>query len=136
MLPKTEILSRIKTLREEHGLSQSTLADELGIGRTTYLNFETGKTRLYSKTLTAVANYFQVDEEELLCGKKPSDKVLRDIESFEERRLALINEYESRISTLNTKLQEAQEIIKSNKQIIQSLTQTNQFLISRLNKND
>lgn len=131
-----EILSRIRSLREERGLSQSALADELGIGRTTYLNFETGKTRLYSKTLSAVAAYFDIDEEEILFGKKPSDKVLKDIEDFEERRLALIDEYESRISKLNTRLQEAQEIIESNKQIIQSLTQTNQFLLSRLNKND
>lgn len=136
MSTKEEILSRIKALREERGLSQSQLADELGIGRTTYLNFETGKTRLFSKNLVALAEYFQLSEEEILCGEKPSEAVLRDVEDFEERRLALIAEYEARLSDLNTKLQQAQQTIEDNKQIIQSLTQTNQFLLSRLNKND
>ena len=136
MSTKEEILSRIKALREERGLSQSQLADELGIGRTTYLNFETGKTRLFSKNLVALAEYFQLSEEEILCGEKPSEAVLRDVEDFEEKRLALITEYEARLSDLNTKLQQAQQTIEENKQIIQSLTQTNQFLLSRLNKND
>lgn len=136
MSTKEEILSRIKALREECGLSQSQLADELGIGRTTYLNFETGKTRLFSKNLVALAEYFQLSEEEILCGEKPSEAVLRDVEDFEEKRLALIAEYEARLSDLNTKLQQAQQTIEDNKQIIQSLTQTNQFLLSRLNKND
>lgn len=136
MSTKEEILSRIKALREERGLSQSQLADELGIGRTTYLNFETGKTRLFSKNLVALADYFQLSEEEILCGEKPSEAVLRDVEDFEEKRLALIAEYEARLSDLNTKLQQAQQTIEDNKQIIQSLTQTNQFLLSRLNKND
>ncbi len=36
------------------------MADELGIGRTTYVNFETGKTRLYCKTLEKLASYFNV----------------------------------------------------------------------------
>lgn len=136
MSTKEEILSRIKALREERGLSQSQFADELGIGRTTYLNFETGKTRLFSKNLVALAEYFQLSEEEILCGEKPSEAVLRDVEDFEEKRLALITEYEARLSDLNTKLQQAQQTIEDNKQIIQSLTQTNQFLLSRLNKND
>ena len=136
MSTKEEILSRIKALREDRGLSQSQLADELGIGRTTYLNFETGKTRLFSKNLVALAEYFQLSEEEILCGEKPSEAVLRDVEDFEEKRLALIAEYEARLSDLNTKLQQAQQTIEDNKQIIQSLTQTNQFLLSRLNKND
>lgn len=136
MSTKEEILSRIKALREERGLSQSQLADELGIGRTTYLNFETGKTRLFSKNLVALAEYFQLSEEEILCGERPSEAVLRDVEDFEERRLALIAEYEARLSDMNTKLQQAQQTIEDNKQIIQSLTQTNQFLLSRLNKND
>lgn len=136
MSTKEEILSRIKALREERGLSQSQLADELGIGRTTYLNFETGKTRLFSKNLVALAEYFQLSEEEILCGEKPSEAVLRDVEDFEEKRLALIAEYEARLSDLNTKLQQAQQTIEDNKLIIQSLTQTNQFLLSRLNKND
>ncbi len=136
MSTKEEILSRIKALREERGLSQSQLADELGIGRTTYLNFETGKTRLFSKNLVALAEYFQLSEEEILCGEKPSEAVLRDVEDFEEKRLALIAEYEARLSDLNTKLLQAQQTIEDNKQIIQSLTQTNQFLLSRLNKND
>lgn len=136
MSTKEEILSRIKALREERGLSQSQLADELGIGRTTYLNFETGKTRLFSKNLVALAEYFQLSEEEILCGEKPSEAVLRDVEDFEEKRLTLITEYEARLSDLNTKLQQAQQTIEDNKQIIQSLTQTNQFLLSRLNKND
>lgn len=135
-MARKETLERIKNLRESKGLSQREIADELGIGRTTYLNFEKGKTKLYSKNLTSLARYFDVSEEYLLFGEAINSDLLHDVEDFENKRLALINEYEDRLNTLNEKLSEANKTIEENKQIIQSLTKTNQFLLSRLNKND
>lgn len=135
-MARKETLERIKNLRESKGLSQREIADELGIGRTTYHNFEKGKTMLYSKTLTSCAQYFNVTEEYLLFGEAINSDLLHDVEDFESKRIALINEYEDRLMSLNEKLSEAKRTIEENKQIIQSLTETNQFLLSRLNKND
>ena len=62
------------------------MADELGIGRTTYVTFETGKTRLYCKTLEKLARYFGVTEEEILSGGNDEDLLKESARSAEEQR--------------------------------------------------
>lgn len=76
----------IRRFREQNGFSQSSMADELGIGRTTYVNFETGKTRLYCKTLEKLARYFGVTEEEILSGGNDEDLLKESARSAEEQR--------------------------------------------------
>lgn len=59
MMPTDKTHTSIRRIREEAGLSQAMMADELGIGRTTYINFETGKVNLYCKTLSKFASLFR-----------------------------------------------------------------------------
>ena len=40
--------TRIRDAREKAGLTQEEMADRIGIGRTTYINFENGQTNLFS----------------------------------------------------------------------------------------
>lgn len=126
----------IRRFREQNGFSQSSMADELGIGRTTYINFETGKTRLYCKTLEKLARYFGVTEEEILRNGE-EDGLLEDAaKSSEKEKQAIIREYEDRLSALSEKLEAAKKILESNERTIRTLSETNEFLLSQLHKND
>ena len=126
--------TNIRRFRESNGYSQTSMADELGIGRTTYINFETGKTRLFCKTLEKLARYFGVTEEDILTGKPEEDDLLQ-ASLIDEKKL-IIQEYENRIAALNEKLDAAEKIIAANERTIRTLTDTNNFLFSQLHKND
>jgi len=107
------------------------MADELGIGRTTYINFETGKTNLFCKTLTKFALHFGLKEEDVIsCGSK--DTLLEERRDFDSQKKELIREYENRLEILMEKLKTATQLIQSQDQTIKTLTQTNAFLMSRL----
>ena len=51
----------LKSLRNERGLSQQALADQLGIKRSTIGNYEQGTRSPDMETLEAIADYFNVD---------------------------------------------------------------------------
>lgn len=129
--------ANIRRFRENSGFSQTSMADELGIGRTTYINFETGKTRIFCKTLEKLASYFNVSEEEILYGLQ-CEELLNDNagNSSEEEKRAIIREYEQRLSTVVEKLEAAERVIRTNERAIKTLSETNNFLLSQLHKND
>lgn len=128
----------IRKAREKLGLSQSSMADELGIGRTTYINFETGKTSIFCKTLKKFASYMEMTEEQIIFGDTGCmDSLLMDRHNdYEETRKSIVEEYESRIDNLNGKLEYAQKLISAHEMTIRTLSETNEFLISQLHKND
>ena len=80
---KTHI--NIRRIREHAGLSQAAIADELGIGRTTYINFETGKTNLYCKTLKKFASHFKMKEADIVASDR-EDGLLEDKHNFDEQK--------------------------------------------------
>lgn len=128
-IDKTHI--SIRKIRENAGLSQAAMADELGIGRTTYINFETGKTNLYCKTLKKFASHFKMKEADIVASDR-EDGLLEDKHNFDEQKKELVRDYEGRLEILNEKLRAAQQLIQAQGQAIKTLTQTNTFLMSRL----
>ncbi len=58
----------IKILRQRKGLSQDDMADKMGIERSTYSNFELGKTNLFSPNLAKAAQVLNITEDEILIG--------------------------------------------------------------------
>jgi len=124
----------IRKLREGRGLSQTAMADELGIGRTTYINFETGKTKLYSKTLSKFAK-FTGQTEENIVSEGSEDGLLREEPDYETEKKAIITEYERRIEVLEGKLEAANRVISANEETIKTLSATNRFLLGQLGKN-
>ena len=131
MLSYDKVHTNIRKFREKAGLSQAMMAEELGVGRTTYINFETGKVKLFGKTLTRFAEYFSVSEEELLSAGD-SVELLRERQSFEEQKRAIIEDYEKRLSAMNEKLGSMSRLIEAHEMTIRTLTETNSFLMSRL----
>ncbi len=64
-------LSRIAAIRKELGLSQSTLAERLGVARTTVTRWETGEREADRATLMAIASTTGVSFEWLQTGEGP-----------------------------------------------------------------
>ena len=112
------------------------MAEELGVGRTTYISFETGRTKLYNKLVTKMADRLGFAPEELLYGQRPDEALLRDQASIDDWKRSLVNDYEQRIAILQDKLDAANKIISYQDANIQTLTQSNQYLLEQLRKND
>lgn len=51
---------RIRAIREDHSLTQQTIADILHIGQRTYADYESGKTRIPVDSLLILARYYDV----------------------------------------------------------------------------
>ncbi|MBQ9462304.1 MAG: helix-turn-helix transcriptional regulator [Bacteroidales bacterium] len=67
----SKVLENIRRIRTSNGYSQDQMADLMDVERTTYNNFETGKTRLYSKSFSRFASVMGMSEEEIIFGEKP-----------------------------------------------------------------
>ena len=52
---------RLKEIREAQGMSQASVAKHLGISRSSYFNWENGKTKPNQKNLAALADILDVD---------------------------------------------------------------------------
>lgn len=123
---------RIRKLREEKGLTQAEMAETLDIGRTTYVNFETGKTKLYSQTLSKFAAYMGVGEEEILFDAPSS--LLESPDAQNEKLSALRNEYEDRLAQEREKLRLLQEENSELKTRIKRYEDLSDYLLSQLNR--
>ncbi|OYW10124.1 MAG: hypothetical protein B7Z53_01645 [Rhodospirillales bacterium 12-71-4] len=63
---------RLRTLRRQRRLSQSDLAQVLGVTYQQVQKYETGKTRLPARMLPALADLLEVDSRLLLNGLQPT----------------------------------------------------------------
>jgi transcriptional regulator with XRE-family HTH domain len=91
---------RLKLLREEKKLKQLDIAKILGVSRTTYTQYETGKSEPDLATVAKLADYFNVSVDYLLGktdikhpietiaahhdGEEWTEEELEDIEAFKE----------------------------------------------------
>lgn len=67
---------RLKLLRhEKRGLTQESLADQLGIAKTTYSSYEQGKREPDFNTLQQLASYFDVSVDYLLGNSTERQEV-------------------------------------------------------------
>lgn len=122
---------KIRKLREERDLTQSEMAEELGIGRTTYVNFESGKTRLFSQTLSKFAAFMGVSEEEIAFNRP---ELLEAKNASEEKIAQLRLNYESLLSAekeRNTLLQEENSDLKTRLKRAEDL---NDYLLAQVNR--
>ena len=66
-----KVSTTIKRLRQDKGLNQEQLAEQLYVTRQAVSNWETGKTQPDIETLTKIAEFFNVSVEYLIYGKEP-----------------------------------------------------------------
>ena len=62
----------IKRLRQDRGMNQEQLAEQLHVTRQAVSNWETGKTQPDIEMLVKIAEYFDVSVEYLIYGKEPT----------------------------------------------------------------
>lgn len=75
---------RIKHLRQKHELSQEQLAEYTNLSISHISHIENASTKVSLPTLVAIANYFQVSLDFLLCGslKSNHDTYITQIDSL------------------------------------------------------
>ena len=123
----------LRRARELAGLSQAELAEEIGVGRTTIVSLESGRTRLFNKTIPLIAERLGISVETLLCGGKIED-LLREEPSRLEREQAIRNDYEQRLQSLQEKLDAEVRLNRVLQGNVDALTQSNQYLLAQLRK--
>ena len=126
----------IRQAREQAGFSQTEMAEELGVGRTTYIAFETGRTKLYNRLVDKMSDRLGITPEELLFGRRPDEVLLRDQASLDEWKRNLVDDFERKLAVVNERLEAANKIISYQDANIRTLTETNQYLLEQLRKND
>ena len=52
---------RVKALREDHDLNQTTVANAIHVAQTTYSDYEKGKVRIPLECLIELAKFYDVD---------------------------------------------------------------------------
>lgn len=123
----------LRRARERAGLTQVELAEELGVARTTVVSLESGRTRLFNKTVPLIAARLGISVEELLCGADAGG-LLADEPSRIERERALVDDYEQRIRILQDKLDDAERLNDALQAHVDSLTRSNQYLLKQFRK--
>lgn len=135
-MTEQRILDNIRCIREGLGLSQASMAEELGIGRTSYINFEKGRVNIFCKTLKKFSAYCGVSETDIISGNSSGDGLLADSSDFEEERRTLVADYEKRLAAEKEKYESALKVISAHEITIRTLTETKDFLLTQLHKND
>lgn len=68
-----KIKANLIRFRISRNLSQTDMADRLGLSRNAYRNIEVGDTRLVHKEVENIAKFFDVSMEALILGYEPMD---------------------------------------------------------------
>ena len=118
IMDDSTIKENITQEREKSGISQSRMADRLGMDRNTYHNLEKGGTRILNSHLGEIAKELGVSKERLLLGYEPiapeHGSVLNDyIASSEERYGQMVVSYDEKIKTMEKELESLRELVES-----------------------
>lgn len=127
-MDNNSIKQNILRIRLEHNMSQTKMADALGIARNTYRKLEKGRTKVISDYIQTIADWAGITPEEVVLGN-PSDSGIamlkEERERFNDRIRELTEGYEERmerlretIDSLNSLLREKEENNRNLKSII------------------
>jgi transcriptional regulator with XRE-family HTH domain len=95
MIPMSEIGQRIKSLRENRGMSQQSVGDYCGVSRVAVTKWENGDTEnMKLKNVAKMLKLFNICFDELTTGKKSSQSakaatLINSLESDHEKDMAL-----------------------------------------------
>ncbi len=118
------VKDNIAKLRRASGITQTAMAEGIGVSRTAYRNIEQGKTRIISDNIGKIAELLETSTEELLIGYMPSEENSRKLLDVQTKYMAekerLIKEYEAEIGRLQNQIRAQQECIDAQKETIRT----------------
>lgn len=132
------VKDNIRNFRKIHRLTQSEMADRLGISRTAYRNIESGETRLISENISRIADILDIKSEDLVLGYSAGTGQKRknpepDPAQSEEIRRMLEKETEAQASEI-LNLKNEIEYLKHHIEVLEELLQTKDEIISMMRK--
>ena len=81
---------QIYAARKAKGITQTALAEKLGVTRQSYMRYETGEVELTASAIRTLANLYQVEYRNIIDGIMPEDTIVymsgkgRDMEKFRQ----------------------------------------------------
>ncbi len=87
-------VEHLKLARKQSGMTQKEVADNIGVGQSTYKNYECGIREPNGDTIVELANLFNVTTDYLL-GREPAPDPFADLNLSKESEEDVINKYMS-----------------------------------------
>lgn len=81
---------RLKELRQEKGISQAKLAEEIFVSRSAVAKWENGLGLPSDESLKVLANYFEISEEVLLQNKENEQVIISKNQTIEDQQKIII----------------------------------------------
>lgn len=91
----TELTARLRKYRDRYGYTQQEIADHLGVGKSTYTQYEIGSRRIPVDMLVRVAALYHISMDEMLGNSTRPDTSDTNIihGKFTEEQLQKIQKY-------------------------------------------
>lgn len=144
IMDNNSIKNNIIRLRKSRNMSQTEMADTLGISRTAYRNIERGETKLINDNVSKIAEKLEVASEVLLLGwfteVADSEQNLEEpngryqsvadhlISSYSKEVAILTNEVErlsKKVASLEEQTETLKDLVKSKEEIISMMKKLN-----------
>lgn len=118
------VKNNISKIRKDAGLSQTVMAEKLGISRTAYRNIEKGDTKLISDSLDKIAEVLGISPEEIILGYTPSKDDAMQLQemqrAYSNRQSETKERYEEEISKLHKEIETLRNLIDALKDSIRT----------------
>ena len=108
-------MNKLKDLRINKKLSQQNMADHLGVAKSTYSYWESGKIEMNNEALFRLSDFFKVSIDYLL-GKSDNILVSNDEIKFDDLEFALFGEVREFDDELKSKILEYAQLLKLKKE--------------------
>lgn len=143
LMDEKTIKSNISQRRRALSISQTEMAERLGVDRNTYRNIESGQTRIINHLFGKIAEELKISQEELMLGYSPEEtgtrKLTGDVlERYDGRVETLTQEYEQKLAAtgeeilrLKKRESELEEMLRDKNEILEFLRDK----VRRLDKN-
>jgi transcriptional regulator with XRE-family HTH domain len=118
---------KIRLLRQEKGLSQENISDELKISVTAFSKIERGATNLPFTRLCQIAGFFDMTVPALLEWNEKKEKKKTTGNSDTSNDIAATYEGSNAIGSLKNEIIQLKELVKAKDEIIALLKQKNRY---------
>ena len=133
-MDNSSVKKNISRIRKASGISQTEMAERLGISRTAYRNIETGDTKLINDNVDRIASLLDTTSEELVLGYTPSAKDSMKVNDIQKENALKQKEMAARFETEIARQNEQINTLKEYIDALQETVRTKDEMISMLKR--